>query len=144
MGVGGRFAKRPYGFGVLRLVHGIYIEGVIMILHIVKMREWETAVAAGVYRPASLEAEGFIHCSTPEQVLKPANERFRGQEGLALLVIDPQKVAAPIVYEDCYESGVAFPHIYGPLPIEAVKSAIPFPAQEDGLFLFPQELEGIS
>jgi uncharacterized protein (DUF952 family) len=115
-----------------------------MILHIVKMREWEIALEKEVYRPASLETEGFIHCSTPEQVLEPANEHFRGQQGLALLGIDPEKVVAPIVYEDSYASGQAFPHIYGPLNIEAVRVVIPFSPQEDGRFLLPTELKGES
>jgi uncharacterized protein (DUF952 family) len=111
-----------------------------MILHIVKQSEWERAVASGLYRADSLETEGFIHCSTPEQVLKPANERFFGQEGLALLCIDPAKVAAPIVYEDCYASGQKFPHIYGTLDVAAVTAVLPFPPGEDGLFVLPEEL----
>ena len=111
-----------------------------MILHIVKESDWETAVTTGIYRADSLETEGFIHCSTPEQVLVPANERFHGQEGLALLCIDPAKVAAPIVFEDCYGSGQAFPHLYGPLHVEAVCAVIPFPADEDGRFVLPEEL----
>jgi uncharacterized protein (DUF952 family) len=116
----------------------------IMILHIVKMREWQAALEKGVYHPASLDTEGFIHCSTPEQLLEPANERFRGQQGLALLGIDPEKVVAPIIYEDSYASGQAFPHIYGPLNIEAVRVVIPFSPQEDGRFLLPTELKGES
>ena len=112
-----------------------------MILHIAKQSEWETAVAEGVYRADTLETEGFIHCSTTEQVLKPANERFFGQEGLALLCIDPAKVAAHIVYEDCYESGQKFPHIYGPLNVAAVTAVLPFLPGEDGRFVLPVELE---
>jgi uncharacterized protein (DUF952 family) len=112
----------------------------MMILHIVKINEWETAVVTGIYCPASLETEGFIHCSTLEQVLTPANERFLGQEGLALLSIEPEKVAAPIVYEDCYDSGQTFPHIYGPLNVNAVTAVIPFPPQANGRFLLPEGL----
>jgi uncharacterized protein (DUF952 family) len=115
-----------------------------MILHIVKFQEWETAVDAGIYRPASLETEGFIHCSTPEQVLTPANKLFLGKEGLALLVIDPEKVEAPIIYEDCYKSGHTYPHIYGPLNVEAVRIVIPFPPGEEGRFYLPKELRGAS
>jgi uncharacterized protein (DUF952 family) len=116
-------------------------EMMIMILHIVKQSDWERAVASGVYRADSLEKEGFIHCSTPEQVLKPANERFFGQEGLSLLCIDPALVTAPIVYEDCYESGQAFPHIYGTLDIAAVTAVLPFPPGENGQFVLPEALE---
>ena len=112
-----------------------------MILHIAQESAWLSAVPSGIYRADSLETEGFIHCSTPAQVLGPANERFRGQEELVLLSIDPEKVATPIIYEDCYESGQAFPHIYGPLDVAAVMAVIPFPPQADGSFLLPGELE---
>jgi uncharacterized protein (DUF952 family) len=108
-----------------------------MILHIVSQREWEAAVQVGDYRPASLAAEGFIHCSTAAQVLGPANEFYRGQTGLVLLVIDPARVPAGIVYEDCYETGQAFPHIYGPLSPSAVTAVIPFPPNVDGSFSLP-------
>ena len=114
-----------------------------MILHIAQECSWLTAVAGGLYRADSLATEGFIHCSTPEQVLGPANERYHGQEGLVLLCIDREKVAAPIVYEDCYESGQAFPHIYGPLNIEAVTTIIAFPPQEDGRFALPVEFDNV-
>ncbi len=72
----------------------------------------------------------------------PANEMFRGQKELVLLCIDPGKVTMPIDYEDCYESGQAFPHIYGPLNVEAVTTVIPFPPQKDGSFVLPEELGG--
>jgi uncharacterized protein (DUF952 family) len=111
-----------------------------MILHITNQFEWETAVARGVYIADSLASEGFIHCSTVEQVLGPANERFHGQTGLQLLCIEPEKVAAPIVYEDCYETGQAFPHIYGPLNLDAVVQIIPLPPEPDGSFTLPPGL----
>ncbi len=108
-----------------------------MILHITTKTDWETAVSAGQYAADSLESEGFIHCSTLEQVLGPANSYYRGQHGLVLLCIDPEQVQAPIVYEDCYESGQAFPHIYGPLNLEAVTAVLDFPPNADGTFTLP-------
>jgi len=109
-----------------------------MILHIAYRDEWQTAQAAGDYRADTLASEGFIHCSTPAQVLGPANEMFRGQSGLLLLVIDPARLAADLVYEDCYETGQAFPHIYGPLNLDAVVRAVPFPPNGDGGFSLPR------
>ena len=109
-----------------------------MILHIARGEEWAAARAAGDYRADTLTSEGFIHCSTPTQVLGPANEMFRGQSGLLLLVIDPTRLAADLVYEDCYETGQAFPHIYGPLNLDAVVRAVPFPPNGDGRFSLPR------
>ena len=108
-----------------------------MILHIAHRDKWTAAQAAGDYRADSLLTEGFIHCSTPEQVLGPANERFRGQSDLALLVIDPDRLAADLVYEDSYGTGQVFPHIYGPLNLDAVVRVVPFPPGPDGRFALP-------
>lgn len=110
------------------------------ILHITTLTEWQAALAAGVYRADSLDSEGFIHCSTPEQVLKPANEMFHGRSDLILLVLDPAKVQADIVYEDCYETGMAFPHIYGPINLDAVINVVDFPPNPDGPFSLPHHL----
>ena len=108
-----------------------------MILHIASNEDWSAARALGEYRADSLAGEGFIHCSTPAQVLIPANERYRGRDDLLLLVIDPARLAAALVYEDCYESGQAFPHVYGPLNLEAVTRVVPFPPGPDGRFALP-------
>lgn len=108
-----------------------------MILHITHRADWQTARVAGEYWPDSLDTEGFIHCSTPEQVLGPANEFYRGQTDLVLLVIDPAHLTQKLVYEDCYESGTAFPHIYGPLNLDAVTAVVPFIPLADGTFELP-------
>ena len=110
------------------------------ILHITTINDWETAVAAGEYRADSLASEGFIHCSTPEQVLMPANAMFAGQPDLILLLIDPARLTAELVYEDCYESGHQFPHIYGPLNLDAINGFVHFPPNPDGTFSLPSEL----
>jgi uncharacterized protein (DUF952 family) len=115
-----------------------------LILHIVPRVEWETAETAGDYRASSLETEGFIHCSTPEQVIGVANERFHGRSDLALLCIDPARLDAPLVYEDCYESGQEFPHVYGPLNLSAVVAAVDFPPGVDGNFTLPDEVEALA
>ncbi len=106
-----------------------------MILHITTRTNWETA--GTLYTHPSLGDEGFIHCSTPEQILLPANEMFRGQTGLVLLCIDPAQVTAEIIYEDCYQCGQAFPHIYGLLNKEAVINVVDFPPNPDGTFSLP-------
>ena len=108
-----------------------------MILHITTRDDWEAAQAKGDYRLNTLATEGFIHCSTPEQVLGPANEFYRGRPDLLLLVIDPARLEAKLVYEDLYESGTIFPHIYGPLNLDAVINVLPFPMRTDGTFEMP-------
>lgn len=109
-----------------------------MILHITTRVAWETAVDA--YIPENFSTDGFIHCSTIEQVLIPANGIFRGQSDLILLCIDEEKVQAPVIYEDCYDTGRGYPHIYGPLNKDAIVRIVNFPANKDGSFSLPPAL----
>jgi len=111
------------------------------ILHITTQDAWQTAVSARIYRADSFDTEGFIHCSTPEQVLKPANAMFQGQQNLILLCIDPDKLEHQLVYEDCYESGIEFPHVYGPINVDSVFDVIGFPPNADGTFSLPTGLK---
>jgi uncharacterized protein (DUF952 family) len=114
-----------------------------MILHITKRSEWEQAQQAGVYRGDTLHTEGFIHCSTPQQVLGPANAFYRGQPDLVLLCIDPDKLESPLRYE-ALGTDQAFPHIYGPLNMDAVVDVVPFPPREDGMFMLPEAVRGVA
>jgi uncharacterized protein (DUF952 family) len=113
-----------------------------MILHITPRADWLAALEQGAYAANTLASEGFIHCSTVEQVLGPANAFYRGQTDLVLLLIDPRALSAELVYEDLYDAGQAFPHIYGPLNLEAVVGVVDFPANADGTFSLPSGLPG--
>ena len=102
------------------------------IVHICRRADWEAAKQQGEYRDASLEAEGFIHCSLPEQVLATANRFFRGVPEIMLLWIDPSKLQTELRWEP--SDGQVFPHIYGPLNLNAIQFASDFPAERDGSF----------
>ena len=108
------------------------------IYHITSHSEWQRAQADGIYRADSLASQGFIHCSTREQVLPVAARFYAGQPGLVLLRIDPARLAAPLVYENLEGGQEQFPHLYGPLELQAVEAALPFPPQPDGRFAWPQ------
>lgn len=107
----------------------------LTILHICSRRDWEIARQAGEYTAASLASEGFIHCSTPGQVVKTANRFYRGQTDLVLLIIDAGRVTAEIKYEAADTD--LFPHIYGPINLDAVVGAREFAPDADGTFQQP-------
>lgn len=107
-----------------------------IILHITKQEQWEAAKSTHLYRSDTLDSEGFIHCSTPPQVIKVANAFFSSQHGLVLLCIDSDKVHSEIRYEEA-EGGERFPHIYGTLNTDAVVQVLDFEPTEDGLFELP-------
>lgn len=110
----------------------------VKLLHITSRTAWAQAEERQRdYTDPSLELEGFIHCSTPAQVLTPANERFAHRTDLVLLVIDPDLVPAELVFEDSYGSGTEYPHIYGTIPLAAVTHVLDFPCNADGTFALP-------
>ena len=87
-----------------------------------------------------LAEEGFIHCSHAHQVVPVADAIYRGTPGLVLLVIDPAAVRAEIREEALCNSGERFPHIYGPLNVDAVVDVLPFEPTADGSFELPASL----
>jgi uncharacterized protein (DUF952 family) len=49
-------------------------------------------------------------------------------------------VEAQIVYEDLYETGKQYPHIYGALNLDAVVDVLDFAPNLDGEFTLPDSL----
>ena len=95
------------------------------ILRITTRSEWEKARAGGGYRGDTLETEGFIHCSTPKQLPWVAETFYKGRTGLVVLRIEPGKLTSPLKWESPPDSGEKFPHVYGPLNLEAVVEVVP-------------------
>jgi len=108
-----------------------------IIFHITTRHAWEPATEQGSYRPEAFSTDGFIHCSTPEQVIQVANARFRGRSGLVLLSIDTDKVIPEIIHENLEGGQQLFPHIYGGLNIDAVSEFLEFEPGADGYFTLP-------
>lgn len=109
------------------------------IFHITDKTAWETAQTSQKYVHESLETEGFIHCSQIFQIEKVANLFFQDQSDLVLLEIDPQRLQAVLNYDEI-EGGEKFPHLYGPLNLDAVVKVWNFPCEESGNFKLPQGL----
>jgi len=112
------------------------------IYHITERADWEAAQAAGRYVAESLETQGFIHASTSAQLVDTANLLFRGQDGLVILCIDEARLMAPVKREPPLagahqDNHGLFPHIYGPLNLNAVARVVELPCREDGLFEMP-------
>ena len=108
-----------------------------MILHIVPRAEYR---AGQDVRPASLDTEGFVHCSDYGTVHLPAGRLFAGRTDLLLLQVDPAALDVPLRWEPGdppSPDGVWFPHVYGPIPAHAVVAVHEFPPSSDGTFRLP-------
>lgn len=90
-----------------------------VIFHIVDAAKWNALGPREDYMGDTLATEGFIHCSTAEQVPFVLEKFFRGKTGLLLLEIDPTRLRSELRWEES-EPGRSFPHVYGPIAKEAV------------------------
>ena len=96
-----------------------------VIFHITTRSQWEQAQQLGDYRADSLDTEGFIHCSTIDQVVGVANRFYRGKTGLVLLKIECDRLKARLQF-DAIETGELFPHLYGALNLDAIVQVLEF------------------
>lgn len=80
---------------------------------------------------------GFIHLSTQAQVHLPANRIFAGRTDLVLLYLDPERLGSPLRWEPGVPGdpeAMLFPHLYGPLPVDAVVGVEDYREGPDGTF----------
>jgi uncharacterized protein (DUF952 family) len=91
-----------------------------VIYHVTTAAEWKAAQAKNFYDSPSLEAEGFIHCSQPEQVAGVLERYFADKTDLVKLVIDTDKLTSRFVYEWSSSVEDTFPHVCGTINLDAV------------------------
>ncbi len=120
-------------------------DGSNMIFHITTRKAWEDARTKGEYIAESLASEGFIHCSTLAQVPPVADKFYKGQSGLVLLVIEPTLLSSTLKWEapsggtppPGVPAGDQFPHVYGPINLDAVVNVLDFVFDSTGKFTLP-------
>lgn len=95
-----------------------------VIYHFTTLQEWEEAQDKGSYEPPSFQREGYIHCATQEQLEGVLQKHFKQHENLVKLVIDPSRLTSGLRYDKDEEQQQEFPHIYGPLNLEAVTQIV--------------------
>lgn len=95
------------------------------LFHLATVSEWERHRSGGSIAPDSLACEGFVHCSWGRQVAGTVDRHFVGVPDLLVLELDPGALgSAGLVEEDTVGNGVAFPHVYGPVPWAAVREVL--------------------
>lgn len=107
------------------------------LYHVAIVEEWNAAKTAGQYIVPSLQTEGFIHLSTNLQIKRVLDNFYAGRGDVLLLVIDEDKLAAPLQYDESVapDGGLEhFPHLYGPLNLDAVVGINEISPNADGTF----------
>lgn len=106
--------------------------------HLAPVEVWERQKVAGTYVPEAFEQDGFIHATNGlERLQWVANEFYTSDtRPHTVLVLDVARLSSPMRYDDEHEH---FPHIYGPLNVDAVIGELSVVRGEDGSFLSFEE-----
>ena len=115
-----------------------------MLYRIAERADWFRAEKSGLFASADLAAEGFIHSSEKPQILETARRYYAGRADLVLLEWDEAALAAvPVRVEREWVASREqhFAHIFGPVPLAAVRRSWPLETNEEGEFRLPSELE---
>ncbi|MFO0138838.1 MAG: DUF952 domain-containing protein [Cyanobacteriota bacterium] len=114
------------------------------IYHLTLAADWRQAKRQGFYpwstRGMTFEQVGFVHASCLDQVAATYQRFYADAADVVLLALDPRAIASAgvLIRQEPApdtgdpdagdpEAGELFPHLYGPLPMEAVVLADPYP-----------------
>lgn len=109
------------------------------MLHLLAQDEWK--LGTDPLAPPSLEAEGFVHCTDDDAtLLRVANHFYRSIPGrVVALTIDTERVGCETIWEHPPNAdpltALRFPHIYGPVPRDAVESTRVITRDDDGAYI---------
>lgn len=83
--------------------------------------QWAEFQAAGSFAGAPVDlADGYIHLSAADQLRGTLDKHFAGQSDLVIAEIDLTVLGPAVRWEES-RGGALFPHIYGILPMAAVR-----------------------
>jgi uncharacterized protein (DUF952 family) len=81
-------------------------------------------------------ADGYIHMSTAPQLAETIRRHFAGHDELAIVAVDLEALGDAVKWE-VSRGGDHFPHLYGPLPLDAVIAYGPLEFDGDGSIRYP-------
>ena len=105
-----------------------------LLIHLPRQPTWRAATSGGVFEPPSLAEEGFIHLCRPLEAVMVANLMFASADDLLVVAIDSRRLQAELRLDGERPGGFAWPHLHGPLNLEAVVRALPYARRPDGRY----------
>jgi uncharacterized protein (DUF952 family) len=99
---------------------------------------WRESERERVFRGAAVDRrDSYIHFSSADQFEDTAAKYFAGIDDLVLIAVEAQAPGPALKWEPS-RGGALLPHLYGPLPLEAVRWVKPLPLGPDGRHVFPE------
>jgi uncharacterized protein (DUF952 family) len=98
---------------------------------------WGEAERDGEFRGSAVDlADGYIHFSTAAQLAQTAAKHFAGVSDLVLVAVGAEELGAALKWE-ISRGGARFPHLYGALPLAAVRWVKPLRLDDGGRHMLP-------
>lgn len=94
----------------------------MLIYKIATAADWQAAARAGRFDGSAHDrADGFIHFSTASQLEETLARHYAGASDILLIAVDAAALGGALKWEHAPSRGEDFPHLYGALPLSAVK-----------------------
>lgn len=118
----------------------------VNIYHLTTRQAW--GMKSNSYTHASLESEGFIHCSTLHQLTNVANTYYQDVSEVFVLVINLTKLNSEVRWEIPHHPGgsdtelihLLYPHIYGEINTDAVIEIVDMTRDSHDRYRLPAQL----
>lgn len=95
------------------------------IFHLATPEQWVEAQTRGTLAPRTLATEGFVHCSTDEQLAGTIERHFDDIDELVLLRLHEEGLGGDLRWEQS-RPGEPYPHLYRAIELSEVAEAIPW------------------
>jgi uncharacterized protein (DUF952 family) len=109
------------------------------VFHLAEPAAWDAAQAIGRVVPASLEREGFVHCSTLDQLVGTIERHFSDASELLLLQLAVDRLGPDLRWEES-RPGEVYPHLYRPIDVDEIDDVVRWQRAADGSVALPPGL----
>jgi uncharacterized protein (DUF952 family) len=111
---------------------------VLFAYKLLDLPSWQAWREAGTFTGSPDDIrDGYIHLSTAEQTAETAAKYFSVTDPLVVAMVDLAAVRETLRWEPS-RGGALFPHVYGPIPYDAVSGHSILRLGPDGRHVFPQ------
>jgi len=112
----------------------------LLVFKIFRAAEWAGARQKAIFAGSrDDQRDGYIHLSCAHQLAGTAARHFRGEQGLVLAAFDARALGPNLKWERS-RAGELFPHLYGPLPLAALRFSSPLSLGPDGVPGIPEHV----
>lgn len=110
------------------------------VYKVISQEDWALFQRVGVYAGSAVDrSDGFIHFSTADQLRETLRRHYRGQAACVVLAVEAGWLDPEELRWEPSRGGALFPHLYGVLPMGAVRGNFDVDVDAEGRCALPVE-----